>query len=172
MSICCHFIHFLQSCNSTRMSASLTHLKFTGVGDGNLLRCCTRVGPHCLDTLDNILSLKNIIFRRVFDVTISSVVLLITYTYRYVKKTHLENLPKDNVTSIEPCGLDGGDEELRPVGVGTGIRHGKVERRLVLENEVFVGKLFSIDARVRCNEINCVISVVVCMGTNFHQLDN
>jgi hypothetical protein len=63
-----------------------------------------------------------------------------------MQKSHLKYLPKDNVTSIKPCGFYSGDEELRPVGVGTGIRHRKVERRLVFENEVFIGKLFSIDA--------------------------
>jgi hypothetical protein len=40
-----------------------------------------------------------------------------------MQKSHLKYLPKDNVTSIKPCGFYSGDEELRPVGVGTGIRH-------------------------------------------------
>jgi hypothetical protein len=55
------------------------------------------------------------------------------------------------VTSIKPRGLDSGDEELRPISVGTGIRHRKVEGCLVFENEILIGEFFTIDATLKRN---------------------
>ena len=38
-----------------------------------------------------------------------------------------------------------GDEELRAVGVGAGVGHGEEERTVVLELEVLIGELLTID---------------------------
>jgi hypothetical protein len=49
------------------------------------------------------------------------------------------------VTAVEPRGDDGGDEELRAVGVGAGVGHGEQERLVVAELEVLVGELLAVD---------------------------
>ncbi len=55
------------------------------------------------------------------------------------------DLAKDNVLSVQPSGLGSADKELRSVGVGTGIGHGKDTFTSMLQGEVFVFKLGSID---------------------------
>lgn len=40
---------------------------------------------------------------------------------------------------------DGGDEELRTVGVGTGVGHGKEASSVVAHAEVLIGKLSAVD---------------------------
>ena len=45
---------------------------------------------------------------------------------------------KDDVGTIEPPGDDGGDEELRSVGILSCVRHGEDSRLGVLELEVLV----------------------------------
>eukprot|EP00538_Stauroneis_constricta_P007049 CAMPEP_0119545972 /NCGR_PEP_ID=MMETSP1352-20130426/570_1 /TAXON_ID=265584 /ORGANISM="Stauroneis constricta, Strain CCMP1120" /LENGTH=213 /DNA_ID=CAMNT_0007590611 /DNA_START=130 /DNA_END=771 /DNA_ORIENTATION=- len=50
-----------------------------------------------------------------------------------------------NVLSIEPCGLGGADEELGSVGVWSGVGHAENSWASVLELEVFIGELSSVD---------------------------
>ena len=57
----------------------------------------------------------------------------------------LQNLAKDHVSSIEPGGLDGGDEELGAIGVLASISHAQVTWPLVLQLEVLIWKLVAID---------------------------
>lgn len=52
--------------------------------------------------------------------------------------THI--LTEDDVLSVEPRGDNGGDEELRAVGVRSGIGHGEEVRLVVLELEVLIWK--------------------------------
>ena len=47
--------------------------------------------------------------------------------------------------SIEPGGLLGGDEELGSVGVFSGVGHGQPAGAEVLQLEVLVGELLSVD---------------------------
>ena len=46
---------------------------------------------------------------------------------------------------VQPGGLDRGDEELGAVGVGTRVGHGEEARRGVLDQEVLVVELRSVD---------------------------
>lgn len=55
------------------------------------------------------------------------------------------NLTEDTVLAVEPRGNDGGDEELRAIGVGTSVSHGEEERSVVTELEVLVGELVAVD---------------------------
>jgi hypothetical protein len=57
----------------------------------------------------------------------------------------LSDFTKDNVLAIQPRGHDSGDEELRTVGVGTSVSHGQEERTVVLQLEVFILELFTVD---------------------------
>lgn len=50
-----------------------------------------------------------------------------------------------NGNLLQPRGLDGGDEELRTVGVGSGVGHGQQSRLGVLELEVLIGELVTVD---------------------------
>ena len=52
---------------------------------------------------------------------------------------------EDDVFAVEPVGLDGGYEELGPVGVGAGVGHGEEAGGAVLHQEVLVVKLGSVD---------------------------
>ena len=57
----------------------------------------------------------------------------------------LQHLPKDHMAAIEPRSGDSGDEKLRPVGVRPRIRHGQKPSPLVLDLEVLIGKLGTVD---------------------------
>ena len=59
-------------------------------------------------------------------------------------------LTKDDVGTIEPAGDDGGDEELGAVGVLSGVGHGEEEGAVVLQLEVLVGELGTVDALTTC----------------------
>jgi len=52
---------------------------------------------------------------------------------------------EDAMLAIQPGGLDGAQEELGSVGVGAGVGHGKNSGAGVLEGEVLVGELFTVD---------------------------
>ena len=47
--------------------------------------------------------------------------------------------------SIQPGGLGYSDEELRSVGVGAGVGHGEPALAVVLQGEVLIFKLITID---------------------------
>lgn len=52
---------------------------------------------------------------------------------------------EDNMTVIQPRGLHGGDEELRSVGVGTGVGHRHDSGSGVLQGEVLVLEFVTVD---------------------------
>jgi hypothetical protein len=56
-----------------------------------------------------------------------------------------DNLAKDNVAAIEPCGGNGGDEELGAVGVFAAVGHAEKALARVLELEVLIRELVAID---------------------------
>ena len=49
------------------------------------------------------------------------------------------------MAAVEPGGLDGGDEELRSVCVGSRVGHGEVAGAGVLDGEALVGELLAVD---------------------------
>jgi len=49
------------------------------------------------------------------------------------------------VLAIEPAGDDGGDEELRTVGVWSSVGHGEKSWLGVLSDEVLIGELLTVD---------------------------
>jgi len=57
----------------------------------------------------------------------------------------LDDLPEDDVLAVEPGGLGGAQEELASVGVGAGVGHGKDSRASVLQLEVLILELHSVD---------------------------
>lgn len=57
----------------------------------------------------------------------------------------LDDSAEDNVAIVQPRGLHGGNEELRSVGVGSGVGHRHDSGAGVLQDEVFVLELVSVD---------------------------
>ena len=73
----------------------------------------------------------------------------------------LWHLAEDDVTTIEPGGDDGGDEELRAVGVGAGVGHAEHEGAAVGELEVLVCEFLAVDGfAARALGLTASISVV------------
>jgi len=76
---------------------------------------------------------------------------MVHYIYNFFKIKQfnyhsLDYFSKNNVTTIEPWGLLSGNEELRSVGVFTGIGHAQPASAIMLQLEIFVGKSFSVNA--------------------------
>mmetsp|Transcript_7321 Transcript_7321/g.20636 ORF Transcript_7321/g.20636 Transcript_7321/m.20636 type:complete len:223 (+) Transcript_7321:17-685(+) len=57
----------------------------------------------------------------------------------------LDHLAEDHVAAVQPGGLDGGDEELRAVGVGASVGHRKQVGLVVLELKVLVVEAAAVD---------------------------
>jgi PIN domain nuclease of toxin-antitoxin system len=57
----------------------------------------------------------------------------------------LDNFAEDDMGTIQPRGNDSGDEELRSVGVLAGVGHGEQTRLSVLQVEVLISELLSVD---------------------------
>ena len=57
----------------------------------------------------------------------------------------LDDLSEDDVLTVQPGSLDGGDEELRSVGVLSGVGHGQKAGLSVLELEVLISELLAVD---------------------------
>jgi len=56
-----------------------------------------------------------------------------------------DNLTEDDVLRVQPGSHDGGDEELRSIGIGTGVGHGKKKRFAVLEVKVLICELLAVN---------------------------
>lgn len=57
----------------------------------------------------------------------------------------LNNRAEDGMLAIQPGGLDSADEELGSVGVGSSVGHGEDTRSSVLEDEVLISELLTVD---------------------------
>ena len=57
----------------------------------------------------------------------------------------LNNGAEDAMLAIQPGGLDGAQEELGTVGVGAGVGHGEDTGASVLEGEVLISELLTVD---------------------------
>jgi hypothetical protein len=99
------------------MSYSLSCLQLTTVDDGGLLVVLdgTAAGASSLKSLDDVHGLL------------------------------VSDLTENDVASVEPRGDDSGDEELGAVGVGAGVSHGEQTGLAVLQLEVLVGELLTVD---------------------------
>mmetsp|Transcript_12582 Transcript_12582/g.27172 ORF Transcript_12582/g.27172 Transcript_12582/m.27172 type:complete len:213 (-) Transcript_12582:10-648(-) len=68
------------------------------------------------------------------------------HTLNLVNNIHaLDDLAKDHVATVQPGGLDSGDEELRSVGVRASVGHGQHAWASVLQLEVLVRKPGAVD---------------------------
>jgi len=65
----------------------------------------------------------------------------------------LDDTSKDNVLSVEPCGLGGAQEELRSVGIGSGVGHGQNSGTGVRKCKVLVCELGSVDGFSTCSVV-------------------
>lgn len=71
---------------------------------------------------------------------------LIAIGFNFSDHIHaLYNGAKDNVTVVQPGGLHGGNKELGSVGVGTSVGHRHDTRSGVLQDEVLILELVSVD---------------------------
>jgi hypothetical protein len=57
----------------------------------------------------------------------------------------VDDLTKNHVLAVEVGSRNGGNKELTAIGAGAGVGHGKQERTVMLEVEVLVGELFTVD---------------------------
>jgi hypothetical protein len=105
-------------------------LQGTRVLDGDVSLGPTRVGSVAFDLLDEVHAL--------LDFTEDDV---LAAAADVSTKLRTEGLGD----SLQPRGLDGSDEELRTVGVGSSVGHRQQSRLGVLELEVLIGKLVAVD---------------------------
>jgi hypothetical protein len=92
-----------------------------------------------LAALDNLDSLDGLVarpFRNIFDLVDNLVA--------------FEDFAKHDVTSIKPAGDDGRDEELRTIGVWACVGHAQQALFGMLQLEVLVRKLVSVDRLPAC----------------------
>ncbi|KAH3662033.1 hypothetical protein OGAPHI_006214 [Ogataea philodendri] len=71
-----------------------------------------------------------------------------------------QDFAEDHVFSVKPWSFDGGDEELRSVGVSTGIGHRQVTWAFVFELEVLVLKLGTVNRFATSSISSCEISAL------------
>lgn len=84
-----------------------------------------------------------------------------TVTFDFFNNIHaFNNLTEDNVFVVQPSGLDGTDEELRTVGVGTSVGHGQNTGTGMLQGEVFISKLVAIDGFATGAIVICEIATL------------
>ena len=67
---------------------------------------------------------------------------------------------KDHVLAVQPTGGGGAQEELRAVGVGTGVRHGEDAWSSVLERKVLVGEFVAVDGLATGTVVVCKIATL------------
>eukprot|EP00469_Lotharella_globosa_P009903 CAMPEP_0167790076 /NCGR_PEP_ID=MMETSP0111_2-20121227/11090_1 /TAXON_ID=91324 /ORGANISM="Lotharella globosa, Strain CCCM811" /LENGTH=151 /DNA_ID=CAMNT_0007682415 /DNA_START=207 /DNA_END=662 /DNA_ORIENTATION=- len=70
----------------------------------------------------------------------------------------LKDLPEHHVLAVEPRGGDSGDEELRPVGIRTRVRHAQVVLAGVAEGKVFIGEFLAVDGLASGAVTPCEVS--------------
>ena len=75
---------------------------------------------------------------------------LLSYRLDHIEALLVVHSAEHHVLVVQPLGLDGGDEELRPVGVGAGVGHTQQTRAPVLHQEVLILKLWSVNALAAC----------------------
>lgn len=63
----------------------------------------------------------------------------------YHRHALLKHISEHHVLAIQPVGLDGAQEELRAVGVGTSVRHRQNARSSVAQAEVLILELVAVD---------------------------
>ena len=57
----------------------------------------------------------------------------------------LGDVAEDNVLTVQPIGLHRAEKKLGTVGARTGVRHGEDTRAGVLEREILIGELLTVD---------------------------
>ena len=62
----------------------------------------------------------------------------------------LDDLAEHDMLAVQVRSVDGGDEKLTTVGVGSSIGHGQQTGTLVLQLKIFIFKLVSINAHTSC----------------------
>ena len=76
--------------------------------------------------------------------------IIIFYRLDHIEALLVVHSAKHHVLVVKPLSLDGGDEELRPVGVGAGVGHTQQTRAPVLHQKVLILKLGAINALAAC----------------------
>ena len=68
------------------------------------------------------------------------------YRLDHIEALLIVHSAEHDVLVVQPLSLDGGDEELRPVGVGAGVGHTQQPGAPVLHKEVLVIELGAVNA--------------------------
>ena len=72
----------------------------------------------------------------------------------------LYDLTENDVLIVQPGSLDSANEELRSVGVGSGIGRGQNARTGMLQGEVLVGKIVAIDRLAASAIVICEVTTL------------
>ena len=75
---------------------------------------------------------------------------LLSYRLDHIEALLVVHSAKHHVLVVKPLGLDGGDEELRPVGVGARVGHTQQTRAPVLHKEVLILKFGPVNTLAAC----------------------
>ena len=117
----------------------------TSVGSTNAPRLAI-LAAVSLDLLDEGLARHDLAEDSMLAIEMQRVTCNIHATYGHHASIQLWlDLAEDNMLAVKPGSLDGADEKLASVGVWTSVGHGKDARAGVLEAEVLVGELLSVN---------------------------
>ena len=97
---------------------------------------------------------------RLADGTVAGTAKLNALYHAHGRSVTIWHAAEDNVAAVQPGSHHGRDEELRAIGVRSGVSHGEEEGLGVLELEVLVCELLAVDG-LSARALHCISVAVI-----------